>query len=568
MRRTIATILFVAMLIPCICFASADVAAPTADATEPTATLRGCSLFYHDPRFMGGPVGWVEFPSGNPEAAQFVSDYLEEFSGFKAGEFYNGSIYAYRYDTGENYAFCAVDAFTFEETVLSSGPAIPEDLAYDYATDTMYAVSGGMLCTVSMENGVLDEVGAIGSDSIVGLACSTDGQLYAVSGDGSFYAVNKQNGEGTLIGNTGVTADNYQSMAYDHNTGRLYWASCSTTPLLLSYYTTDSALYEIDIETGSANRISGTIYDSNMQVTCLHVIPDFYEADAVAPESLTLSLYDAYMLVGQTAQLNAYIQPANAPKAVVWSVANENIASVGNGGMVTANAVGETVVTAVSLDGRLQKQCTVHVITEEQLAEFTLADALDDGGFGGTVTNSNTYPYTVDIREGRISAKTNMHESQSYTLLQYDFGQLSAGTVVKFDWKTDTMYFVHGLILYVNVPYTANLTGDSGWHTYEYVIPEDGTYVFTWSFWRDNSAPAGEDCCFIDNIRVEVPGQTIPGDVDGDGSVAIADAILTLRHSMGIVTLTEEQAAIADMDGDGIVSAADAIVILRQAMGI
>ena len=68
---------------------------------------------------------------------------------------------------------------------------------------------------------------------------------------------------------------------------------------------------------------------------------------------------------------------------------------------------------------------------------------MDDGGFGGTVTNSTTYPYSVDIRDGRISAKTNMHDSNSYALLAYDFGYLEEGTVVKFDWKTDTRYFSH-----------------------------------------------------------------------------------------------------------------------------
>ncbi len=566
MKRVIAALMIVALLVPCVCLSAQVAVAPAADPQDPTATLRGCSLFYHDPRFMGGPEGWVEFPSGNPEAAQFVSEYLNQYSGFKSGEFYDGVIYAYRYDSNSDYAFCAVDAFTFEETVLNIGPAIPEDLAYDYSTNTMYAASEGTLNVVSLTDGTLTLVGEIGPESVLALACSTDGQLYAIGSDGGFYTVDKQTGAGTLVGNTGVTADNYQSMAYDHNTGKLYWASCSTTPLLLSYYTTDSALYEVNVNDGSVNRISGTIYDARMQVTCLHIIPDFYESEQVEAESMTLSLYDAYFLVGQTAQLNAYVEPSNAPKGVTWSIEDESVATVGNGGFVTAIAVGETVVTATSLDGRVSQTCTIHVITEEQLAEFTLADALDDGGFGGTVVNSTTYPYSVDIREGRICAKTNMHQSQTYTLLQYNFGYLTAGTVVKFDWKTDTMYFCHGLILYVNVPYTANLTGSSAWFTYEYVIPEDGEYIFTWSFWRDSSEPAGEDTCFVDNIRVEVPQDELVGDVDGNGAVEVADAVLALRHAMQISVLSDEQFARADIDGDGVVSAADATRILRIAM--
>lgn len=538
------------------------------EAADPTATLRGCSLFYHDSRFMGGPVGWVAFPSGNPEAAVFISDFYESYSGYKAGEFYDGSIYCYRYDSGDNYAFCAVDAFTFEETVLGSSTALAHDMAYDYSTGTMYAVYDSSLYTVSLADGSLTLVGAVGPEHVQTLACSTSGQLYAVGDDGNFYTVDKASGAGTVVGSTGVAADNLQSMAFDHNSGRLYWASCATVPHLLTYYSTDSALYEIDMGTGAATRIGGSIYGSKMQVTCLHTVPDFYEHETVPASSMELSLYDAYLLVGQQAQLNAYTMPNNAPKGVNWEIADGSIASIGNGGLITANAVGTTIATATTLDGRLSSSCTVHVITEEELAGFTPADALDDGGYGGTVTNSDTYPYSVEIRDGRISAKTNMHDSNSYALLAYDFGYLEAGTVVKFDWKTDTRYFNHGLILYVNVPYTANITGSSGWLTYEYVIPEDGEYVFTWSFWRDTAEADGEDCCFIDNIRVITNQEELPGDVNLDGVVNADDVALILRYNLGLIELSEQALINADYNSDGGVDSVDALSVLRRATNL
>ena len=58
------------------------------------------------------------------------------------------------------------------------------------------------------------------------------------------------------------------------------------------------------------------------------------------------------------------------------------------------------------------------------------------------------------------------------------------------------------------------------------------------------------------------------GDIDGDGEVTAADALLALRAAMQISELTEEQAAEADVDGDGAVTASDALIILRQAMNI
>lgn len=180
---------------------------------------------------MGGPYGWVSMASGNPEGASFISDFTE--SGYVAGEFYNGYVYGYRYAEESNYHFCKVNAFTFEETILGTSGAVAADMAYDYSTDTMYAVSGDLLCTVNLSDGSLTEVGFVGPDAMLALACSTDGQLYGIGDDCNLYAIEKTEGMGEVCGFTGVIADGLQSMAWDHNTDTLYWASCATTPHLL-----------------------------------------------------------------------------------------------------------------------------------------------------------------------------------------------------------------------------------------------------------------------------------------------------------------------------------------------
>jgi hypothetical protein len=58
------------------------------------------------------------------------------------------------------------------------------------------------------------------------------------------------------------------------------------------------------------------------------------------------------------------------------------------------------------------------------------------------------------------------------------------------------------------------------------------------------------------------------GDIDMNGTVNVTDAVLVLRYSMGIITLTDEQLAIGDMDGSGAVNVTDALMIMRIAMGI
>lgn len=60
----------------------------------------------------------------------------------------------------------------------------------------------------------------------------------------------------------------------------------------------------------------------------------------------------------------------------------------------------------------------------------------------------------------------------------------------------------------------------------------------------------------------------IPGDVNGDGSVSLDDALLALRASMGLFTLDETQTEAADVNQSGSVTAEDALAILRYAMGL
>ncbi|MDY5797409.1 MAG: dockerin type I repeat-containing protein, partial [Eubacteriales bacterium] len=64
------------------------------------------------------------------------------------------------------------------------------------------------------------------------------------------------------------------------------------------------------------------------------------------------------------------------------------------------------------------------------------------------------------------------------------------------------------------------------------------------------------------------PDSTLPGDANLDGEVTNADAVLIMRHSMGVVELTGHALLNADCSGDGIVNTGDALKALRMAVGI
>ena len=60
----------------------------------------------------------------------------------------------------------------------------------------------------------------------------------------------------------------------------------------------------------------------------------------------------------------------------------------------------------------------------------------------------------------------------------------------------------------------------------------------------------------------------VSGDLNGDGNVDAADAVLMQRYDSGLATLTAEQLSAADVTGDGTVDAADAVKIQRYDAGL
>lgn len=72
----------------------------------------------------------------------------------------------------------------------------------------------------------------------------------------------------------------------------------------------------------------------------------------------------------------------------------------------------------------------------------------------------------------------------------------------------------------------------------------------------------------IKNGAIEAPPAGLKGDVNKDGAIKSADAILVLQFSAGLKTPDDYQKWAADINEDGQVNSRDAIVILRRAAGL
>lgn len=134
-----------------------------------------------------------------------------------------------------------------------------------------------------------------------------------------------------------------------------------------------------------------------------------------------------------------------------------------------------------------------------------------------------------------------------------DDGVLGSGDVFDSEEKTYYMYIEivpdEGYVFSDNTVITIN--GDAG------LVDSKG--------WMEYSR-----YCWLNTIDFSVtePEAELIGDVDGDGEVIAADALLALRHIMSLDELDEEQLAHADVNGDGEVTIVDSLLIQRYAMGV
>ncbi len=82
---------------------------------------------------------------------------------------------------------------------------------------------------------------------------------------------------------------------------------------------------------------------------------------------------------------------------------------------------------------------------------------------------------------------------------------------------------------------------------------------------RMRFAEAEKNSPVVDNISV-FARYDLMGDADADGALTVSDALMILRHAMGLSELPENRIALCDFDNSGDISAADALTAMRNAL--
>lgn len=221
--------------------------------------------------------------------------------------------------------------------------------------------------------------------------------------------------------------------------------------------------------------------------------------------SITLNKYSLTLYVGEMGeQLAATILPEGSTASVVWQSSNPNVATVTEKGLVQAVTPGTSVITATA--GGRHVSCIVSVLAARvRVTGVSFSETKHEIPMGGTAT------LTATITPADATVKTLVWTSD-------DPGIASVSRT--------------GIVTAVSVGTTKiHATSVDGNHSAE--------------------------------VTVTVTAAPQLGDVNGDGYIDSADAMLCLRSAVGLKKLTEEQKSAADVNKDGFVDAGDAIKILR-----
>ena len=239
---------------------------------------------------------------------------------------------------------------------------------------------------------------------------------------------------------------------------------------------------------------------SSVTITVTGEQPGESGLTGVSLDRYTLTLY-----AGEEAeQLTATLKPEGTEATIRWTSSNQTAATVSQDGKVTPLAAGVTVVTAAAGDYRASCIVTVQ-------------------------------PKRVRVTGIRFDEPTHTLMMGSTVTLQPIIAPDGA-TVKNLTWVSSDEQTA-------TVSRTGIVTALSVGETTITATTVDGGY----------SA----------EIKIIVTAAAQLGDVNGDGYIDAADALLCLRASVGLITLTPEQEAAADVNHDGLIDAGDAILILR-----
>ena len=442
--------------------------------------------------FYTNSNGWVSFDADvdNNETTIFTNFEMD----FVAAEYVNGFVYAQTED-GSLYGFKYTDmlnnTMTLDQVFITQLENVYQDFAYNYSDGKLY----GLLTTEEMwygESNVQTEVFSINirgeyydEDMWMNVEAyqedwvASRGNLFglglAIDDAGSFYIMGQYHenqyddewnyigtdisnaqlwkaemeeswgwvslGAFRLVGDTGVSMDFLQSMTWDHNAEKLYWARFDGGASFIV-----SELYEVDPtvvtedEEGNAlvscekvGELSGEtcalFAPLKKDVAATEPHTNVPEMDETVPGTPVLRQSLLNMSIGGVQTLVYDIDPwYSSVRDVVWSSSDESVASVDQNGTVTAVASGSAVITVTSAaDETKFDTCAIEV----SALSLKLEGLISTMGSGiGNAYGARMYEFSMDqgVRtmtdKAAITAPAELNYGLSLATSEYARGSI------------------------------------------------------------------------------------------------------------------------------------------------
>ncbi|MGM9859934.1 MAG: hypothetical protein ACI31C_04170, partial [Muribaculaceae bacterium] len=199
-----------------------------------------------------------------------IFKYVSYYSSF--GEIVYASYFEFDTNTGAY--------LKYEELMPAQYGIIANIVSVDPTTDRYYAIfpsetSSGTDFGYVDYSTLTKTIIAPADQFFIAMAVNNTGEIYAINEYGDFFKIDKNTGESEFIGETGVyPATVLQSMTFDLDTNRLYWASQLANG--------KAWLCEVDTKYGEITKISD--FADNEEIVCLDVPRKI--ADDAAPAAV------------------------------------------------------------------------------------------------------------------------------------------------------------------------------------------------------------------------------------------------------------------------------------------
>ena len=315
------------------------------------------------------------------------------------------------------------------------------------------------------------------------------------------------------------------------------------------------------IAPGTATITVTTADGSNLSASCTVTVLKAVGGIMINQATLTLN-------VGETETLTATVTPADAAnQTLLWSSSNSSVATVDQGGLVTAKSIGEATITVAATDGSgVTATCLVNVVPEYAIIASPLSHTRGD---------------VVTVADLAVE----MINRNSISGLQFDLWLPQGVTLATIDdlpdvWLTDSRKSPNHSVgvsrnsdgsyrVLVSSPTNRVLKGNDGVLLHlNLIVPQyHQPGVRDVRYTGIILAEPDETQHRLANYTSKIDFNYLVGDADADAIVDVADYTTTALHILNRPTIRFYEDA-ANVNGDYDVNVTDLIGITNIALGI